>query len=136
MESKLSYYIMVDLVLSPGAKMNPMEKLSMACTMKMDNILKSLNETFGYVYSPPPLFNDYDVVKHDKDGSKLSKSLDFETSYDVAQREREREREIGALITENHRLSTNQLATNQQLGTNQAMLNGTQLRQGSSWRFK
>lgn len=128
---------MVDLVLSPGAKMNPMEKLSMACTMKMDNILKSLNETFGYVYSPPPLFNDYDVTKHDKDGSKLStKSLDFETSYDVVQRERERgrerEREIDSLLTENQRLSTNQ-----QQATNQAMLNRTQqMNQGPSWRFK
>ena len=121
-ESKLSYYIMVDLVLSPGSKINLIQKASMGCTMQMDKIMKSLNETFGYVYTPLPLFTDYDVSKHDENTSKLSKSQEFERPYDenFAQKmQQQREKEIGALISENQR-------SKQELAVNRALLNNAQ----------
>jgi len=95
---KLSYYVMIDLMLSPGDKMNPLEKMSMACSTKMDDINKSLSETFGYAYAPPPLFTDYDVSRHDKDSSKFSNLTQFETPYNA-----QREREINALMTDNYK---------------------------------
>jgi hypothetical protein len=118
--NKLSYYIMVDLVLSPGDKMNPLEKMSMACTRKMDNIHKSLSETFGYVYAPPPLFTDYDVTPHDKDSSKISNATRFETPYDTQMDQKDqREREMHALMTDNYK-------KDQELTLHKNMLNNAQ----------
>lgn len=125
MESKLSYYIMVDLVLSPGDKINPIQKLGMGCKMQMDKILKSMNETFGYAYTPPPLFTDYEVNRHDKDSTKFVATQQFETPYDEnLARKLQREREIDALISENQR-------GQQELAVNRALLNDAQTRRRS-----
>jgi hypothetical protein len=64
-ESKLSYYIAVDLKLVPGKTLQLTDKLKMACEMNADNVRKDLSRLFGFMYVPkPPLL--YTSSKQDK----------------------------------------------------------------------
>ena len=63
-ESKLSYYIAIDLKLVPGKTLNITDKLKMACEMNADNVRKDLSRLFGFIYVPkPPLL--YDTSRKD-----------------------------------------------------------------------
>jgi hypothetical protein len=63
-DSKLSYYIAIDLKLVPGKTLNLTDKLKMACEMNADNVRKDLSRLFGFVYVPkPPLL--YTATKQD-----------------------------------------------------------------------
>jgi len=63
-ESKLSYYIAIDLKLVPGKTLHLTDKLKMACEMNADNVRKDLSRLFGFVYVPkPPLI--YTATKTD-----------------------------------------------------------------------
>jgi hypothetical protein len=55
-DSKLSYYVAVDLVMVPGTSISLAQKAKLKCQMKSDNIRKSLSEIFGTIYVPTPIF--------------------------------------------------------------------------------
>jgi hypothetical protein len=55
-DSKLSYYVAVDLVMVPGTSISLAQKVKLKCQMKSDNIRKSLSEIFGTIYVPTPIF--------------------------------------------------------------------------------
>ncbi len=68
-ESKLSYYIAVDLKLVPGKTLHLTDKLKMACEMNADNVRKDLSRLFGFMYVPkPPLL--YTSSKQDKNAKQ------------------------------------------------------------------
>jgi hypothetical protein len=55
-DSKLSYYVAVDLVMVPGTSISLAQKAKLKCQMKSDNIRKSLSDIFGTIYVPTPIF--------------------------------------------------------------------------------
>jgi hypothetical protein len=67
-ESRLSYYIAIDLKLVPGKTLHITDKLKMACEMNADNVRKDLSRLFGFIYVPkPPLL--YDTSRKDKNAT-------------------------------------------------------------------
>ncbi len=100
-ESKLSYYVMVDLVLVPGDKISIMQMANMECKIKADNVQKSLSETFGFAYVPPPLFTDYDTERHDNHGSR--KNPFAVDRNDVSNLIEQHEKELNAVLSESYK---------------------------------
>lgn len=101
-ESKLSYYVMIDLVLVPGDKISVMQMANMECKIKADNIQKSLSETFGFAYAPPPLFTDYDTTRHDNHGAPHKNPYSVD-ERDVSKLLAQHEKELNAVLTESYK---------------------------------
>lgn len=99
-DSRLSYYIMIDIILSPGDHMTPAQKIKMACKVKSQDIKKALSETFGYIYAPLPLFSDYDVFRHDISKGKSSKTSDV---FKKSSKDSNKKEEKGAIKNQNEK---------------------------------
>jgi len=100
-ESKLSYYVMVDLVLVPGDKISIMQMANMECKIKADNVQKSLSETFGFAYAPPPLFTDYETERHDNHGAR--KNPFAVDRNDVSNLIGQHEKELNAVLSDSYK---------------------------------
>lgn len=101
-ESKLSYYVMIDLVLVPGDKISIMQMANMECKIKADNIQKSLSETFGFAYAPPPLFTDYETSRHDNHGSPHKNPYSVD-ERDVSKMLAQHEKELNAVLSDSYK---------------------------------
>ena len=101
-ESKLSYYIMVDLVLVPGDKISIMQMANMECKIKADNVQKSLSETFGFTYAPPPLFTDYETERHDSHGAARKNPFAIEQN-DISKLIVQHEKELNAVLSDSYK---------------------------------
>ena len=85
-DSKLGYYVVVDLELYPGTSIPANKKLSMACDIQKERIKESFAELRGTVYRPTPLNQLYsqspemsaiesvEIKKQDKDKDKDKKT--------------------------------------------------------------
>ena len=80
-DSKLGYYVVVDLELYPGTSIPANKKLSIACDIQKEKIKESFAELRGTVYRPTPLNQLYSLspemssfkpieIKTDKDKDK------------------------------------------------------------------
>jgi hypothetical protein len=101
-ESKLSYYVMIDLVLVPGDKISIMQMANMECKIKADNIQKSLSETFGFAYAPPPLFTDYEAVRHDEHGAPHKNPYSVD-ERDVSKMMAQHEKELNSVLSDSYK---------------------------------
>jgi len=101
-ESKLSYYVMIDLVLVPGDKISIMQMANMECKIKADNIQKSLSETFGFAYAPPPLFTDYETSRHDSHGSPHKNPYSVD-ERDVSKLLAQHEKELNSVLSDSYK---------------------------------
>jgi hypothetical protein len=101
-ESKLSYYVMVDIVLVPGDKISIMQMANMECKIKADNVQKSLSETFGFTYAPPPLFTDYETERHDSHGTARKNPYAVEKN-DISNLIGQHEKELNAVLSDSYK---------------------------------
>lgn len=101
-ESKLSYYVMIDLVLVPGDKISIMQMAGMECKIKADNVQKSLRDTFGFTYAPPPLFTDYDTESHDSHGTAHKNPFAVDRN-DISNLIEQHEKELNAVLSDNYK---------------------------------
>jgi hypothetical protein len=84
----LSFYVVVDLILSPGTSISPAQKVKLACQQNGDNVRKAWSEMWGYIYVPTPLFinNSFEEARGEygskKDIAPLSISTVINQKYD------------------------------------------------------
>jgi len=55
-DSKLSYYVVIELTLWPGTSINPAQRLKLACQKNADEVRRAWSEWQGLIYVPTPLF--------------------------------------------------------------------------------
>ena len=55
LESKLAFYVNVELTLFPGTSVNPLQKASALCSARFEDIRKAFTEILGLEYRPRPL---------------------------------------------------------------------------------
>ena len=59
LESKLAFYVNVELVLFPGASVSPSQKASALCGSRFEDIRKAITELFGLEYYQKPIDDAY-----------------------------------------------------------------------------
>ena len=76
-DSKLSYYVVIDLTLSPGTSINAAQKVKLACQKNADNVRREWSKIWGFIYVPTPLFinNSLEEAKGDY-GTKVDKMIE------------------------------------------------------------
>jgi hypothetical protein len=78
LESKLAFYVNVELTLFPGTSANQLEKASALCSARFDDVRKALLEILNLEYRPRQLVDSsmYQTGKDkdkDKDNNKYKK---------------------------------------------------------------
>jgi hypothetical protein len=83
-DSKLSYYVAIDLVMVPGTSISLAQKAKLKCQMKSDNIRKSLSQIFGTIYVPTPIFittsEEYAKSKTEEERNRI---IQYQTVTDL-----------------------------------------------------
>ena len=69
LESKLAFYVNVELTLFPGASANPLQKASALCSARFEDIRKAMLEILNLEYRPRQL-NDSSIYQNEKEGEK------------------------------------------------------------------
>ena len=69
LESKLAFYVNVELTLFPGTSVNPLQKASALCSARFEDIRKAFTEIVGLEYRPRPLVDNSNYNK-DKENNK------------------------------------------------------------------
>jgi hypothetical protein len=59
LESKLAFYVNVELVLFPGASVSPLQKASALCGSRLGDIRKAVSDLFGFEYYQKPIDDAY-----------------------------------------------------------------------------
>jgi hypothetical protein len=94
-ESKLSYYITIELELFPGTDMNIIQKYSVKCQSKFEKIREAWAMLFGYQYRPSLMNNAYsyqtekeEKKKKDKNEANVIKQVAGTTRFNSSKRHR------------------------------------------------
>jgi hypothetical protein len=66
LESKLAFYVNVELTLFPGTSVNPLQKASALCSARFEDIRKAFTEIVGLEYRPRPLVDNTSYYNKDK----------------------------------------------------------------------
>ncbi len=66
LESKLAFYVNVELVLFPGASVSPLQKASALCGSRLGDIRKAVSDLFGFEYYQKPIDDAYIYQRHQK----------------------------------------------------------------------
>ena len=69
LESKLAFYVNVELTLFPGTSVNSLQKASALCSARFEDIRKAFTEIVGLEYRPRPLVDNSNYNK-DKENNK------------------------------------------------------------------
>jgi hypothetical protein len=83
-DSKLSYYVAIDLMMVPGTSISLAQKAKLKCQMMSDNIRKSLSQIFKTVYVPTPIFiTTADKYKSDQTDKERKRIIQYNTVSDL-----------------------------------------------------
>jgi hypothetical protein len=66
LESKLAFYVNVELTLFPGTSVNPLQKASALCSARFEDIRKAFTEIVGLEYRPRPLVDNTSYYNKEK----------------------------------------------------------------------
>jgi hypothetical protein len=69
LESKLAFYVNVELTLFPGASANPLQQASALCSARFEDIRKAMLEILNLEYRPRQM-NDSSIYQTEKSGEK------------------------------------------------------------------
>ena len=72
-KSKLTYYVTIDLDLYPGTSANALQKSSVLCHSRFEEIRHAYADMFGYIYRPSTLGSTYSYEKEYKEEKKEDK---------------------------------------------------------------
>jgi hypothetical protein len=78
LESKLAFYVNVELTLFPGTSVNPLQKASALCSARFEDIRKAFTEIVGLEYRPRPLT---DNSNYNKDKEKKEEKNNNRDNY-------------------------------------------------------
>ena len=67
LESKLAFYVNVELTLFPGTSVNPLQKASALCSARFEDIRKAFTEIVGLEYRPRPLVDNTSYYNKEKE---------------------------------------------------------------------
>jgi hypothetical protein len=74
LESKLAFYVNIELVLFPGASVSPLQKASALCGSRFEDIRKAITDLFGLEYYQKPIDDAYiyqsGKSKEEKEGNE------------------------------------------------------------------
>ena len=75
LESKLAFYVNVELTLVPGTSVNPLQKASALCSARFEDIRKAFTEIVGLEYRPRPLVDNTSYYNKEKEKEKQTKEI-------------------------------------------------------------
>jgi hypothetical protein len=75
LESKLAFYVNVELTLFPGTSVNPLQKASALCSARFEDIRKAFTEIVGLEYRPRPLVDNTSYYNKEKEKEKQTKEI-------------------------------------------------------------
>ena len=81
LESKLAFYVNVELTLFPGTSVNPLQKASALCSARFEDIRKAFTEIVGLEYRPRPLVDNTSYYNKEKKEEKKEEKNNNRDNY-------------------------------------------------------